>query len=424
MALPPSRAHSHPPSNIETLIKQRAYSLGFDLVGITSAEPSAFAAEYRNWIANGYAGKMEYLARNPERRTDPRMLLPNARSIIVVGMNYYVREEGRGKREEGESGGEHVPLPSWERLGEGESGRQGVLPTVDETLRPTTYDLRPGEAVFARYARGDDYHDVMEVRLRKLLDYLKAEAGPDADGRVYVDTGPILEREAAQRAGLGWFGKNTMLINTRRGSYFFLGEIVTNVPLNLDEPAVGGCGTCTRCLDACPTNAFVAPFVLDSRRCISYLTIELKDQIPEELVPVIGAAGNRVYGCDICQEVCPINRTHLASRHPTLYPTEEPAFQPRDVTTNSKVTDLLYMTDEDFREKFKGSPVKRAKRRGLLRNATAALSSRDDAEAIAALEHALNDPEQLVSDAAAAALEQIRARHAAKTTIHSPDNNG
>jgi epoxyqueuosine reductase len=351
-------------------VKGAALELGFDLVGITGAEPSAFAAEYRDWIERGFAGEMTYLARNLERRLDPRELLPDARSIIVVGMNYYAdHAEGPG-----------TPAPDPER------------------------------AVFARYARGDDYHDVMSARLHTLLDQLKAWAGGGADGRVYVDAGPLLEREVARRAGLGWFGKNTLLINTRRGSYFFLGEIVTNVSLPPDEPAVGGCGTCTRCIDACPTGAIVAPFQLDARRCLSYLTIELKGPIPEEFRPALADSGNRIFGCDICQEVCPINRTHSTSRHPTLFPTEEPAYQPRDVTVSSTVTDLLYLTEEEFRENFKGSPVKRTKRRGLLRNAAAALSMRDDNEAVVALLHALNDPEPMVREQAAQSLEVIRAR--------------
>lgn len=347
-------------------VKAKAQELGFDLVGITSAEPSAFAEEYREWIAQGHAGEMDYLTRNLHRRLDPRELLPDARSILVVGMNYYTDDDD---------------------MREGDSER----------------------AVFARYARGDDYHDVMTERLRLLLDFLKAEAGAGTEGRVYVDTGPLLEREVARRAGLGWFGKNTMLINTRRGSYFFLGEIVTNVALATDTPAVGGCGTCTRCLDACPTGAIIAPYQLDARRCLSYLTIELKGAIPEELRPAIATSGNRIYGCDICQEVCPFNRPASAARYPTLAPTEEPAFQPRKVTVNSKVTDLLSMTDEDFRAAFKNSPVKRAKRRGLLRNAATALSASNDPEVEQRLEQAAkNDPEPLVREHIEWALKQMR----------------
>ncbi len=354
--------------DLTAAVKARAGELGFDLVGVTGAEPSAFAEEYRDWIAQGYAGEMEYLARNLHRRLDPRELLPDARSIIVVGLNYYAdAEEGPG-----------TPPPD------------------------------PDRAIFARYARGDDYHDVMTARLRELLRFLQAQAGPGAEGRVYVDAGPVLEREVAQRAGLGWFGKNTLLINTRRGSYFFLGEIVTNVALEFESPALGGCGTCTRCLDACPTNAIFEPYKVDSRRCLSYLTIEIKGDIPIEFQPALAASGNRIFGCDICQEVCPFNQ------HRAL-PTDDPAFQPRDITVNSTVSDLLYLTEEEFREKFKGSPVKRAKRRGLLRNAATALCMRDDEKTVAALEHALNDPEPRVREAAAQSLEAIRRRKSGST---------
>jgi epoxyqueuosine reductase len=350
-------------------IKARARELGFDLVGITDAEPSAFAEEYRDWVARGYAGEMAYLTRSLHRRLDPRELLPEARSIIVVGMNYYAdTEEG-----------------------------------------PGTPKREPDRAVFARYARGDDYHDVMTARLRDLLAFLKACSGEGADGRVYVDAGPLLEREVARRAGLGWFGKNTMLINTRRGSYFFLGEIVTNVALAPDEPAVGGCGTCTRCLDACPTGAIVAPYQLDARRCLSYLTIEIRGDIPEELRPALAESGNRIFGCDICQEVCPFSRRRSE-------PTSEPAFQSREITDCPKLVDLLLMDDGEFRQKFKGSAVKRAKRRGLLRNVAAALAASDDSEAECALKQAAEtDPEPLVRAHAAWALERIRERREARS---------
>jgi epoxyqueuosine reductase len=321
-------------------VKKKALDLGFDLVGITGAEPSAFAAEYRDWIARGCAGEMDYLARNVERRLDPREILPGARSIIAVAMNYYTDPPLNTQHQTPEHPNTQHPLPN------------------------TT-------AVFARYALGDDYHDIMTPRLRQLLDFLKAEAGEGAEGRVYVDTGPVLEREVARRAGLGWFGKNTMLINTRRGSYFFLGEIITNVALPADGPAAGGCGTCTRCIDACPTGAITAPYELDARRCISYLTIELKGDIRDEFQPAIAATG-RIYGCDICQEVCPFNRPAATSAYPTLTPTTEPAFQPRSATTGRTLSELALLTEEEFREQFRRSAVKRTKWRGLMRNVAAA----------------------------------------------------
>ena len=312
-------------------VKVRAKELGFDPVGVTGAEPSAFAEEYRDWVAQGYAGEMEYLTRNLHRRLDPRELLPGAQSIIVVGMNYY----------------------------------------TDTMEGPGTPVLDPERGIFARYARGDDYHEVMSDRLKALWLDISALLNTNASAKIYVDTGPILEREVARRAGLGWFGKNTMLINTRRGSYFFLGEIITTLSLHSDSPAVGGCGNCTACIDACPTGAIVAPFHIDSRRCLSYLTIELKGDIPADISPAISEAGNRIYGCDICQEVCPFNIRRSS-------PTTEPAFRPREITSRPKLRELALLSEEEFREKFRRSPVKRAKYSGLMRNVAAALAGTDD----------------------------------------------
>ncbi|MDE2127966.1 MAG: tRNA epoxyqueuosine(34) reductase QueG [Armatimonadetes bacterium] len=356
------------PPTLAALVKAHGRDLGFDLVGIAAAEPSLFAAEYAAWLAHGFAGEMEYLKRGLERRFDPREIVPGARSVIVVGMTYY----------------------------------------CDEVEGPGTPPAEAGRAIFARYARGDDYHEVMRPRLQQLLDLLIERAPPGASGRVYVDTGPLLERELAQKAGIGWFGKNTMLINTRRGSYFLLGEIITNVEMPPDVPAEGGCGTCTACLDACPTGALTEAFTLDARRCISYLTIELKGDIPDEFAPALSAAGDRVFGCDICQEVCPFNLRRSQ-------PTTEPAFQPRDITRHARTSDLCLLTEEQFREQFKGSAVKRTKMRGLLRNAAAALSARDDSEAVHALEHAVDSPDRLVSDAAGRALGTIRRRRQSST---------
>ncbi len=315
-------------------VKAKAAELGFDPVGVTTPQPSLFSEAYRAWIAAGRHGEMGYLERNLDRRLDPSLLLENARSILAVGMNYYSdAEEGPG-------------LPDLSDPAEAERAR------------------------FARYARGDDYHDVMTLRLRALLEFLKAEAGEGAEGRVYVDAGPVLEREVAQRAGLGWFGKNTLLINTRRGSYFFLGEIITNVELTPDSPAVGGCGTCRKCLDACPTGAIVAPYQVDARRCLSYLTIELKGDFPDEFAGAVAPAGNRIFGCDICQEVCPFNLRRAEK-------TDEPAFQAREATRHATLASLSLMSEEEFREKFRKSPVKRTKHRGLRRNVAVALSAPD-----------------------------------------------
>ncbi len=423
-------------------IKTRARELGFDLVGITGAEPSAFAAEFRDWIDHGCAGEMGYLTRNVERRLDPRQLLPDARSIIVVGMNYYTEGEEAhttteryNKEHEAECSRAKTQRRKEERQETATEHHKAevercmtVIPCVgDELDRNQRAYIAPGAirdpkprlpedviqnemAVFARYARGDDYHDVMTKRLRALLAFVKEQAGDGAEGRVYVDTGPILEREVARRAGLGWFGKNTMLINTRRGSYFFLGEIITNVSLELDSPAQGQCGTCTKCIDACPTGAITAPYQLDARRCLSYLTIELKGAIPEDLRPAIAASGNRIYGCDICQEVCPFNRPAASSSHPTPIPTTEPAFQSRPETTGRTLSELALLTEDEYRKQFKGSPVKRTKWRGLLRNVVAALSSSDDPEAEAALVEALDHGSPLEREQTAWSLNAIRSK--------------
>ena len=294
-------------------IKAKAQALGFDMCGIAEATPSVFKAEFHAWLEKGYAADMAYMARDPERRLDPQIVMPGAKSIVVVAMNYYTESDAD---------------------------------TAD-----------PERAVFARYARNEDYHDVMTARLRELLAFVRERAGEGAEGRVYVDAGPILEREVAQRAGIGWFGKSTMLIAPKRGTYFVLGELLLNIALTPDDPAVGNCGACTRCMDACPTGAIVAPYVVDARRCLSYLTIEHRREIPAEFASKIG---NRIFGCDICQEVCPFNRFAA--------PTAEPAFQPREATRGPRLVDLLAMDDDAFRAAFRKSPVKRAKRAGLQRN--------------------------------------------------------
>ena len=304
---------------LEALIKAQAYGLGFDLVGIATLGPVETAAAFDDWLAAGHDGEMAYLARGAEKRRDTRLPVDGAKSAIVVGMNY--------------------------------GGREPAGPV-------------------ARYARGDDYHDVMVERLRELHRWVERELGRTIAGKAYVDTGPILERDLARRAGLGWFGKNTMLINRRIGSFFFLGELLLDLELVPDEPfAADHCGTCTRCLDACPTGALTEPHVMDATTCVSYLTIELKGSIPEELRPKIGEL---LYGCDVCQEVCPWNETFAS-------PLREEAFKPRGAIAGKDArtlaTELLVMSDETFRLAFKGSPMKRAKLAGLKRNAAVVLGN-------------------------------------------------
>ena len=342
-------------TSIESLIKAQAYSLGFDLVGITALGPMQTSPEFEAWVARGCAGDMDYLPRSAEKRRDSRLPFPGATHAIVVGMNY--------------------------------GGREPSGP-------------------IARYARGDDYHDVMTARLKELHRWLEAEVGRSISGKPYVDTGPILERDLARRAGLGWFGKNTNLINPRIGSFFFIGALLVDLELDVDPPFESDrCGTCQRCLDACPTNAFVEPLVLDATRCISYLTIEHKGAIPAALRANLGEL---VYGCDICQEVCPWNISFAREL-------SEEAFSARrmfDRRSAREISlDLLEMDDETYSASFSGSPMKRAKRRGLSRNAAVVLGNVADESDAAALEACRTDADPLTGEHIDWALERISSRH-------------
>ncbi len=334
-------------------IKAHAGHLGFDLAGVTTADPPRHGAYYAEWVERGMAGEMAYLGRRIEKRQDPGQILPNARSLVVVAMNYRCPDPG---------------------------------PTPDGTHR----------GKIAQYARGDDYHDVMKERLQALLLFIRDRAGRPVEGRVYVDTGPVLEREFAVRAGLGWFGKHTNLIHKRVGSWLLIGEILLDIELDQDRPAADHCGTCTRCIEACPTDAIVEPYVVDSRRCISYHTIELKGAIP---TAYRAAMGDRVFGCDDCQDVCPWNRRAPVTGHST--------FIPRPWNEMPKLIEMLGLTPEEFRTRFRGSPIKRTKRRGLLRNAAVALGNTKDPEAVPALADSLGDDEPLVRGHAAWALGNV-----------------
>jgi epoxyqueuosine reductase len=338
-------------ADLKKKIQAKAEELGFSLMGVAPADPLEGAAFYARWVALGYAGEMEYLKRNIDKRADVKEMVAGAQSVVCLGMEYF------------------QPTPE-----------------TDEPLRGR----------FAAYARGDDYHDVIKKRLFLLWDYMRAEADGDVEGRVYVDTAPVLERELAQRAGLGWWGKNTCLINKRKGSNFFLGEIVSTLELPPDEPATDHCGTCTRCLDACPTNAFAEPYVLDASRCISYLTIELKGAIPRALRK---GMGDWVYGCDICQDVCPWNgRAEVAA---------EPAFASRQGLERPDLREWIALDGDAFNEKFRRNPAKRPKRRGLLRNVAVALGNSGDARAVEPLIQALSDEEALVRGHAAWGLGEL-----------------
>lgn len=350
------------PVSLATRIRARAYELGFDSVGIASVGPSAHADVYSAWVDAGFAGQMGYLARPDavEKRADPRLAVPGAKSAVVVTSSY----------------------------ADGAPGHEGIP---------------ADQAVFARYARNEDYHELLKPRLIELQEWISREIGP-AGGRAYVDTGPILERELAQRAGLGWFGRNTLLIQPRRGSYSFLGVILLDIELPYDAPFERDfCGSCARCLSSCPTGALLgrnadgAP-LMDARLCISYLTIELKGPIPRELRPLIG---NRIYGCDICQEVCPHNNPKFVQI------TSEEAFRPREGVQGARLIELMGLTQAEFSDRFRKSPVKRAKRRGLLRNVAVALGNWGSVEAIPALAGALRDEEPLIRGHAAWALGRI-----------------
>jgi epoxyqueuosine reductase len=339
-------------------LKQYARAIGFHLVGITSPEPFSTAEQdILRWLADGHNAEMSWLN---EARTRlacrPRELLPGARALVVVGVNY----------------GTHAQPEDGSELSEG----------------------RPRGRI-ARYAWGADYHDALKSRLRQLADFLQERGPGPVHSRLFVDSGPLVERDAAVRAGLGFRGKNTNLL-TPIGSYVFLGALLTTAELDFDQPTVKSCGACRLCLDACPTDALSEPYHLAAERCISYLTIEHRGPTPEHLRPLIG---DWIFGCDICQEVCPYNAS-ARSR-----PTPWSEFQPRPVPD---LEALVTMDDEGFRQTFRGSPVKRAKRRGLARNAAIALGNVGAAAAAPALERAAQqDPEPLVREAAEWSLRQL-----------------
>ncbi len=346
-------------------LKAEAYGLGFDLCGVARLGPAETHAAFARWLDAGYAGDMEYLARGAERRRDTRLPVPASRA----------------------------------RTGERREAASAVVVALDYGGR------EPGGPV-ARYARGADYHDVLEARLGELHAWMERALGRPVAAKPYADTGPILERDLARRAGLGWFGKNTMLINPGRGSFFFLGALLVGEALAPDAPfEADRCGTCTRCLEACPTGAFAGPRVLDATRCVSYLTIEQRGAIPEALRPGVG---DRLYGCDVCQDVCPY--THKFSRALS----EGSAFAPREAVAGKDARtlarELLGMTPDEFSAAFRGSPMKRAKLRGLKRNAAVVLGNVGTVEDVPVLARALDDPEPLVREHAAWALARLGAR--------------
>jgi epoxyqueuosine reductase len=342
-----------------TELKQRLVSfargLGFDSCRIAPCGSAPHAEAFRNWLDEGGHGEMGYMERGEEKRCDPQKVLPDARSIVVLALNYFHGDPQAG----------------------------------DDTPAAT--------GRIARYAWGDDYHDLIESKLEKIDDFLHEFAGQQ---KCYVDTGPVLERDQAAQAGTGWHGKSTMLIDERLGTWFFLAEVLTTLELPPDEPVPDRCGTCERCIKACPTGAITAPHRLDARRCISYLTIELKGSIPLELRPLIG---NRIFGCDDCLDACPWNRFAQVSR--------EAAFSARPATVGIPLRDYLSLNDDEFRLLFRNSPIKRIKRRGFLRNVCVALGNVGDSSDLPELERATADSERLIAEHANWAIHQIRSRH-------------
>jgi epoxyqueuosine reductase len=332
-------------SSLEDDLKREARHIGFALVGIAPAEPADGFARLQAWLERGFDGEMTYLRRRRESRRHPASILPDVRSVVMVGMSHAV-----------------------------------AAPT-------------PGARI-ARYAQGDDYHDVLRGRLRQLLAWIRQRL-PNARGRAVVDTAPLLERDFARRAGLGWFGKNTMLLNKRSGSWFLLGALLLDVELCADSPhTTSHCGTCTACLDACPTGAFDGPGWLDARKCISYLTIELRGDIPS---PLRAGVGDWLFGCDVCQEVCPWNRRTRSG--------DEPRLQPR---LDIDPVEVLELSEEEFRNRFAGTALERPGREGLARNAAIVLGNRRERSALAALQRAADsDPSPIVREAASWAIARM-----------------
>jgi epoxyqueuosine reductase len=333
-------------------IRQWGRELGFSAVGFAPADPLGDDG-YRRWLAAGHHGGMDYMARNLDKRTRPTELVPGTRAIICVRLDYAT------------------------------AGLPGPAPET---------------AIISRYALGRDYHKVLRNRLQKLADRIAGAVGPYGY-RAFTDSAPVMEVELAGLAGLGWRGKHTLLLS-RAGSWYFLGELYTDLPLPPDQPEASHCGHCSACLDACPTGAFVAPYVLDARRCISYLTIEHAGSIPEDLRPLIGT---RVYGCDDCQAVCPWNRFATPSR--------EADFQPRQGLGQARLSELMAWSEADFKQRLAGSPIRRIGHERWLRNLAVAMGNAPPSPAaLQALAHRLGHPSALVREHVAWALARLRPR--------------
>jgi epoxyqueuosine reductase len=337
-------------------IRQRALELGFDDCRFTTAAAPASAGQFQNWLAGKQHGEMTWLERTAAKRVDPHRVLPEARSVITFAVSYEI-----------------------------------------ESPQSTVHS--PQSGVMARYARFDDYHDVLGERLKQLTQFVNQLGGAETRSLWYVDTGPVLERDFAQRAGLGFIGKHTNVISRRFGNWILLAEIITSLELEPDVPEKNHCGNCMRCIEACPTRAITAPFRLDARLCISYLTIELKGSIPVELRPAIG---NRIFGCDDCLAVCPWNRFAREGRLMKAHA--------RPDLAAPDLIELLQLDEAGFKSRFAGTPILRTKRRGLLRNVYVALGNTGDAFALPALQNAAKDSEPLIAEHARWAMERIQGK--------------
>ena len=367
------------PKDLKEKIKVKSRQLGFILAGVTTPEPPPHYSTFENWLAQGHHGAMDYLAgdRSRTRRGNPREILPECKSILVLATPYSPPPHVRA-----------ATLAQHDLLSKSSAGESS------HTERSASED-EAGSV--ASYAWGEDYHDTLPARMKELVKFIEEQVGGPVKNRWYTDTGPILERDLAQRAGIGWIGKNTCLIHPKHGSYFLLSEILLDLELEPDPPFVTDhCGTCRRCIEACPTDCILPNRTIDATRCISYLTIELKDEIPTELREKIGGW---VFGCDICQMVCPWNRFADAG---------DSSFG--DKTPLRSLTDELTISTQEFNQRFKRSPVKRAKRRGYLRNVAVALGNTGDMLALPVLQNALNDEDPMVREHAQWAIEKITSR--------------
>ena len=348
-------------------IKARARALGFDLCGVAPVDSHPELSFLSEWLNRGYAGTMTWMEQTAQRRADVRAILPTASTVIVTGTYYNTLPAQEGPAEAGphDSNGPTEAGP-YDSNGPAEAGP--YEPSVGADFS------RPATATIARYAWGDDYHHVLQARLDALLAWMQEQTVEPFEARAFVDGGPVQERVYAQYAGLGWIGKNTCLINPERGSWLFLGEIICSLPLEADTQGLEQCGSCTRCIEACPTDAIVEAGVLDANRCLSYLTIELRDSIP---VGYRAALGAQVYGCDICQAVCPYNEAQPGST--------DPAWQPRPGLDRPLLLDLWRQSDDELRALMKGTAMTRAKLPGVRRNVAVAIGNSGDADAVAAL---------------------------------------